>query len=507
MSNKTPVDGSRGTLRRAVIACAVSTCIFTGLTTAQNETAGGWVVHPKQAGASVDFGHIHKGQVESELENYGITRTGAYTGASATYDDRLDVSVTLGGLFWYAASNETDPVRRLIRFGAGVGEAQGVYHFGGKAARSARLQVGLFPVAYSPSHNLGEYLYRSGTYPGYLVTGGWSYMQSTAYMAQGARLSFPMWDGKVQHDLTLFMERDINPLGDFSPGYNVTVKPNSFLEVGGGVVWSNALSFRPSRLSPKTVQNAYSKTTDHPVFGADRCVDGEGICEVGQDTLPVGHPDNQFPFPLPVSVYDTSARAMATLADWEDCQTNGDCSDIGYYTFRGFKAMARAAVDVGDLLSMNVPEKTFRVYAEAALLGVQNQPYYYEEITERMPLMMGIDIPTFGILDRLSAEFEYNKSRFKNTIYSVNQNQFPLPLESSDYVEAGGYTYHSGSNTEDDWKWSVYASRQMTRGLNLRAQIASDHMRHPDFWGVMSDEPATRDKSEWYYVVRADFGF
>jgi hypothetical protein len=248
-----------------------------------------------------------------------------------------------------------------------------------------------------------------------------------------------------------------------------------------------------------------------PVFGAEICTNGTGVCEVGQDTLAVGHPDNPFPFPQVVPILDTSDREQATLADWQNCQDNGNCGNIGYYTFRGFKAMARGALDVGQLMNADIPAGTFRLYAEAALLGVESQPYYYDQVMERMPLMAGVDIPTFGILDRLSAEVEYHKSRFRNNIYSVNQSQLPLPLTGPNFaggIGPGGYAYEGvEEDTDDDLRWSFFASRRITDGVSIHAQMASDHMRHPDFWGVMSDEPATRDKTEWYYVVRVDFGF
>jgi hypothetical protein len=207
-----------------------------------------------------------------------------------------------------------------------------------------------------------------------------------------------------------------------------------------------------------------------------------------------------------------NTRARATLADWRNCDTDGDgkpdgnCSDIGYYTFRGFKGALRASVDVGALLNHpKVRPNDFKVYGEVALLGFEDQPFYYEDKLARMPVMAGLNVPTFGLLDRLSAEVEYRKSKFQNSIYGMNRELNPVPVTDIDGAKAG-YNYLGKENTNDDLRWSFYASRNLTEGVTLTGQVASDHMRHPDFWGVFGYQPATRNTKDWYYVVRLDFG-
>ena len=79
---------------------------------------------------------------------------------------------------------------------------------------------------------------------------------------------------------------------------------------------------------------------------------------------------------------------------------------IDHYTFRGLKAMARASLDIGKLLGAEetLGENAFKLYSEMSLLGIQNQPFFYEKKSERMPVMFGINIPTFKILDVLAFE-------------------------------------------------------------------------------------------------------
>jgi hypothetical protein len=420
------------------------------------------VVNPKQAGTAIDLGQVFK-----DHKKQTMTRTGVYLTASGTYNEKLEIRATLGGLFWYGFP-ELTTAARLVQFGPGVGETQGIYSFGDAKDPSAKLQFGLFANKYNPdARNLGEYLYRSGAYPGYIWTGGWSYLNSASYMAQGAKLSVPTFGDKVTHDFTIFMERDaIAPIHDFSLGYVLAAEPAPFLDLGAGVVWANALSLNPDRLAPETRQNAYSTETHLPVKGA-------------------------------------TDSATLDSAHWD------------YYTFRGFKVMARAALDLGVLLdNARIQPGDFKLYAEVALLGVQDQPYYYERKSERMPIMAGINIPTFGLLNNLTVETEYYKSRYPNTIYYPfdSQQGLPLPLggdggeaDPKDFSDSA-FALDKKKFTADDWKWSVHASRKITEGVTIYAQAASDHLRHINPEAKPSNKPYTLTPSDWYYVVRVEFG-
>jgi hypothetical protein len=420
------------------------------------------VVNPKQAGTSIDIGQLIK-----DHKKQPITRTGVFLTTSGIYNEKLEIRATLGGLFWYPFPEQPTPAR-LVRFGPGVGEAQGIYSFGDAKNPSSQLEFGLFNNKYNDdARNLGEYLYRSGTYPGHIWTGGWSYMNSASYMAQGAKFSLPTYEGKVNHDFTLFMERDaIAPIHDFSLGYVIAVKPVSFLDFGGGVVWSNALSLNPDRLAPRVKDNAYSTITNLPVKGA---------------------------------------TDSATL----------DSTHWDYYTFRGFKVMAKAGLDLGSLLgSDKFQSGDFKIYSEVALLGVKDQPYYYSRKSERMPIMAGINLPTFGLLTKLTFETEYYKSRYPNTIYYPFDSQLGLPLPlggdggESDPKNFSDSAFAADKKkfTQDDWKWSIYASRRIMDGVSLHVQAASDHLRHFNPEAKPSNKPSTLTPSDWYYVVRLDFG-
>ncbi len=413
-------------------------------------------------GANFDLGQVVRGYVSNTANNNGtlngqvLTRTGVYVTESGTYNQRLAIHLTMGGLFWYPLTEGTSFATRLIHFGPGIGQAQGEFSFGNVEDPAAKLQFGLFPMKYnSDAKDLGEYLYRSGTYPGYIQTGGWSFVDAAAYMAEGVRLNVSTFGGKLQHDVTLFMERDIEPNGDLTPGYIITAKPSKAFEISAGGVWAHGIQLRADTvISPNISGNAYNKMGGVPLL----------VSGLSYDSL----------------------KALG---------------QVGYYTFKGFKVMTRASIDFGALMGADaIQPDDFKLYAEAAILGVKDYAYYYNKLSERMPIMMGLNIPTFKLLDRLSVEAEYRKSRFPDDIHSTLQSALPVPVDNpQDYPDSSTYT-------KDDIHWSIYARRKLRDGISLCGQIASDHFRPFDNQAAPSYLSATNRTGQWYYLLRLEIG-
>jgi hypothetical protein len=486
-------------------------------------------IHPQHFGAAVDYGQVvaSSGQLP---DNQPITRSAAYMAMSATWDKRFDINLGMGGLFWYALP-EKNFRDRLLLSGFGVGRAEGVYAFGDPKDPTAKLHMGLFDHKYNPdAKNLGEYLFRSGAYPVYLWTGGWSYINAASYQAQGFRLNLPTMGGMVTHDFSLYMERNISPTHDFSPAYLVTVKPSSAFEFGAGFVWQNGLSMRgDSVLAPRQRLNAYYKNgpyADVPLTQSDR--DKPGY-EAG-DTAIVPDGDSR------IGQSIASRYHMGRPAIYVDSAGNGTSnSQLGFYSFKAVKAMARASVDIGSFFAGMKP-KDFKFYFEWAWLGIQNQPFYYNKPSERMPVLFGLNIPTFGLLEVLNVELDYRKSVFENALALAWDQRLPIPITSQTdnpltYREEGrrpyldeqvaqgqtlayadsAFTAELGQRemaaSENAWHWSIYAKRKLSSSVSITAQIASDHLRHFDIvFATPSSTPATKRTKDWYYVVRLEFG-
>jgi hypothetical protein len=159
--------------------------------------------------------------------------------------------------------------------------------------------------------------------------------------------------------------------------------------------------------------------------------------------------------------------------------------------------MARAALNLGHLLpeDSRSPED-LRVYAEAALLGVKDYPLYYEKKAERIPIMFGVNLPTFKLLDVLAVQGELYRSPYSDGTKFVRE-AFPI-------WQTG--TVDSSKAKADDFKWSVHARKALNKSFTVYAQAASDHFRLTDAAFNTSNIPLTnRWNHDWYYLFRLEF--
>ena len=214
-------------------------------------------VDPIHVGSSIDAGQIVEGQVmeDREMNMQFVTRTGVGATFGATINERLHLTVNMGGLFWHSLPElEGQPHTRLIKFGPGVGQASGTYSFGDVENPWGKLQFGLFAHKYNPDvKNLGEYLLRSGCYPGYLWSGGyggWTMLNGAAHLTEGIRFSTSHMDGAFTQDVSLYMQRFIEPEFDLDLSYLAAYRVGNILEFGAGISFAHLIPISPSKTTP-----------------------------------------------------------------------------------------------------------------------------------------------------------------------------------------------------------------------------------------------------------------
>jgi hypothetical protein len=417
---------------------------------------------------AVDFGQIVKGRNHSsEFKYQPLNRNTINLNQTTKYGDSWKFDIGLMGLIWWPFNtNPTEPIHRTMRVEARLSQAISKWDFG-QVAGTRFLEFGFFPYKYNPdAHNLGEYLYRSGTYPGVVyTTDGFLLMDHALYDAYGGHLHFSNFDGILNHEINFFSEQATAPTGDLTPAYELNVKSTLF-ELGCGIAFNRAISFRPRSLKPKTPENTFATVIDE-------VTDVNGIKDTVERS---GRLDQLVTFnPLDTVIHS-------------------------YWTKRGLKLMIRGVIDLGFLLpESHRGAEDLRIFAEAAILGWENQGFFYEKRSERVPIMGGINLPALGLLDLVSIQSEYYPARFDD-IQSLTAYSLPI------WDVKNFSTYNPSEYKRDDWKWSLYARKAIGKLFKVHAQIANDHLRLREFLQEQSGETLTRTPSHWYYLLRLECG-
>lgn len=317
------------------------------------------------------------------------------------------------------------------------------------------LDLGYFPVKYSDdARNLGEYLFRSGTYPQYLITNfDFAAARVTGLNVYGTLL------GSLKYRALLTINTEYATMCDLNftaiASYSLLDK---FFELGSGVSFCSFISANATRTRP-----------------------------------------------------DTSIVGGNTRGKYID--ENGDTTT---YTFAGTKLMGRLAIDPKALFKSDIfGKEDLKLYAEAAILGIKNYPVSldttttgtrYDDIVKRIPVMFGFNFPTFKFFDVLNMEWEWFGSIYPNDMTSYVKDGFPIPM-SNMWTNKGFYA----DSARDNWKWSFYAKKTFAGHFNVVAQVASDHLRW-DRSAVYSEQAnlmseALTQRKHKYYVVKLGYSF
>jgi hypothetical protein len=315
---------------------------------------------------------------------------------------------------------------------------------------SLDLDLGYFPYKYNSSvRNLGEYLFRSGTYPQYLITE----VDYPMARLMGLRLGAGIGDN-FDVDILATTNTEWTAIGDLNLSALLAWRPFRVLEIGLGGSWCSILTTDIDRITPQVKGNRYI-----------------AVAPGTNDTM------------------------------------------LYHYTFAGQKVMGRLAFDIKRAISgwENVlGEEDLKLYAEAAILGLVNYPLgmdgqtRYDSLWQRIPVMAGFNVPTFKILDVLSVEVEWFGNSFPNSTNSVRFDNQPIPLSSYGNEKDPSFT----NVHDDDWKWSVYGKRTFANHLFAMFQFARDHIRwyRLNYKG-MDGKEALRKNDEWYYTFKLGYAF
>ena len=405
--------------------------------------------------ASMEFGEIVRGGFNKKtlknMDNTWMKQIISGLSIDAAFSARSSLTIGLEMQMYndFPISITLKPEYRYLYFYPYLSQAEFAHAFGNVANPYLKLSLGYFPFKYnSDVRNLGEYLFRTGTYPQYIYN-NFDFPEARLLGIHGSYT--PMKNLKI--DAILSSNLQWYAVGDWNLAVLASEKIGGFIELGAGVSLNSIIS-QDSML-----------TTPHD----------------------------------PATVYHIT---------YNETTRKGDSS---FYSFKGTKLMGRFSIDPKAFFLNDIfGKEDLKVYGEAAILGLQDYPrnlpggIRYDKILERIPIMAGFTIPVFKFLDVVGVEVERFNCPYPNDVGAITEQGLPIPGKPGE----DGRTNFRDSLDYSKWKWSVYATKSIAKNYTATLQVASDHLRPLAVNDQNIDfEEAFHFTNQWYYMLKLTAGF
>ncbi len=421
----------------------------------------GWV----ESGQMVKY-FMQNGQ---EKDHGWISRTFLDLTIDAVYKERLKMAFGIEGALWYntplrgASSQDPNYVHKKNSLFI-ISDANATYSLGDVRSPVLSIEAGLFRYKYNAqARNLGEYLFRSGTYPAFVINNfDMAYARLT-----GFKVSSELLEGNLHQDLIFNIETELPPFFDGSLSYLLGYNFKKIVDVGAGVSFAHLVSVDERITTPKKqLKNRYINAPGDTGYYTYR-----------------------------------GTKLMGRL-----------CFDP--------KALL-------SVLGVDMPffgSEDLKIFGEALVLGLESYPandsigsptalgknvWGYDSVKNKIPLIFGFNFPTFKLLDVLALEFEWYGMPYANSYHnylgSGYVDGYPVPDNSS----------HIKDYTKDNWKWSVYAKKTFFNDhLGIIFQIARDHIRNLiaidegyNYEEVLSKTRSGDKMGQFWWMVKLQAGF
>lgn len=384
-----------------------------------------------------------------QLTGRGILVSGAQILLQAQPSDKLSIEAGVGVAASHLVASSPLGNGGYAPMNVSPYVAQGNFTYTFFSAERSKLFVrgGLFAYDYATDNqNLGLYLLRGTVYPGLVLSGFET--KHVLPVANMLGLQVHQTWGGFEQDFLVSMETEFAPFYDFSPAYVAAYHFGSVFKLGGGVNFYHL------------IPNDSKVTSPEHIYYVD-----------------------------PLIPNDTTR-----------------------ISFAGTKLMANFSFDPKSIFggSESLGPEDMKLYGEVALLGLDNDAAHkkiYGDYMNRMPMMMGFNIPAFKFLDRLGLEVEWYSAKFKDDFKGFEHTGgviTPFPTLSTDTLET--------NVKKDNFKWSLYGSRIIQKHIKVSLQVANDHFRPGIFNGYGDNKPAgsqavTVSTKDWYWMGKVAYFF
>jgi hypothetical protein len=459
-----------------------------------------------------------------------------YITENMTYKDRLRLLLSVECDLDFSMIQRIEfPETMKPKFSVYPNDIELRYTFGNLDRPWLQIAAGYFPFKYNPdAKNLGEFMLRGSAYPTTIITSPFFPLTRELGLHINGLVGNPAID-QFKWDLLVTSETNTWPVQDGTITAVISNILFNSLDIGAGV------SFQ--RLFPVDETKTTVKDT-RTVFLKDQADSGyytfQAIKLMARASVNPLHFVPEFKIP-PSFIFGKNP-----FFGKEDLKIYGEAAVLGYRDYIAYDSFALKGTlnpNTGDTVYSNIP-------------GTGKQApdsiNYYNNIKDRTPLMVGINLPTnplvsYGILpfiltkwlkdetgsdltplpwitlvpallsgvaqqylgwelgpDVLSLEFEWFSQRFTNSNRrAINpDDQIPIPYVNTD-------RNLSAFGKPEPYKYSLYFKKSFMNRFALSALVGRDHMRPLIFANpaINQTDDFLQAKQHWYWMVRLSANF
>jgi hypothetical protein len=294
-----------------------------------------------------------------------------------TITDHLRMALNIEGQISFSYPQKLSPAEsQTARYLFYPERAEAMYSLGDPVKPFLQFGLGYFPYKFNPDAvNLGEFIFRTGTYPVYLI----SNFNHCYGKLLGLRTTFTPFES-LKLDLLFTSNTQMFPTQDYSLSFLGHYSFFKALDFGAGI------------------------SLDHLISIDGKLTKGESF----QDGLYQPKPND-------------TAHSYYSFAGTKPAVS------------LAFDPKPLLPSSIAHLLGKN----DGRIYGEVCVSGWENRknydttidPYkdYYTDRTDRTLAMVGFTVPTFKVFDVLSVEFEHYPNKYPNSWRQVFDENIAIP--------------------------------------------------------------------------------
>jgi hypothetical protein len=307
---------------------------------------------------------------------------------------------------------------------------------------SLKIQAGIFPYIFNPDvKTLGNYLFRSTVHP-VSIQNNIDYPWTNLL---GKDIDIKFFDNRITFETIISAELNVVPFYDYTPAFALYFTPkNEIIDIGGAIAFHHAIKSSHTHMTDSLHKKWKGTKLDFRVIFDPKPLFG-GMNFLEKD---------QF-------------KIYAELA------------------FLGLED--KLEVDTSNLANLRS--------SDPDTAELKNLVFPANSLIHRMPFMIGINFPTWKILDLLALELEWFYSPYANDWFGKFDSQKAEARQPSSLTQWDNYI------NKDNFKWSLYMKKSFGK-FEAKTILGNDHTIYTmSNLQVGNFEQTMKRPKDWHWFV------